>query len=363
MQNSILVCENQVLKDENQKLEERFVNFTVRLEHLLEEMKWEFSQKDTMVQGVVEEKIEVPDDDDNQDQLPGENMKIFEPGVEDSNVTYDENVERQPKKTVKQPQSNKRKQTKKDQDRQLQAELEQFEQKVMEQEQDDEQSKETDVNQPLEDEVDMEVPQDDDPLFHEKTELIEQDEEIENEHTNKIQIGLGLKFEQDFTELNPGFKVRLLRSTPVSPVAEKKKFQCTECDHFSYSYSTLKRHKGFVHEGINHPCPDCEYTAATGHQLKHHIRSKHEGIKYPCDMCDYKATKEYDLKIHIEMKHLKIRHPCDVCSYSAISVSCLRRHIAKAHEGLRFPCDQCDHYATEKYSLKLHKRRMHNISF
>ena len=50
---------------------------------------------------------------------------------------------------MKQPQSNKRKQIKKDKDRQLQAELEQFEQKVMEQEQDDEQSKETDVNQPV----------------------------------------------------------------------------------------------------------------------------------------------------------------------------------------------------------------------
>ena len=36
--------------------------------------------------------------------------------------------------------------------------------------------------------------------------FVVQDEEIENEHTNKIQIGLGLKFEQDFTELNPGFK-------------------------------------------------------------------------------------------------------------------------------------------------------------
>ena len=55
---------------------------------------------------------------------------------------------------------------------------------------------------------------------------------------------------------------------------------CDQCDYKATTVGTLKRHKGYKHEGVCYSCNQCEYKATTTGNLKKHIDSIHEDSCY-----------------------------------------------------------------------------------
>ena len=143
---------------------------------------------------------------------------------------------------------------------------------------------------------------------------------------------------------------------------QKEKFGCDQCPRVYVLQSLLRDHVLYAHEGVKFSCDQCENFTGSKLSVKRHKRTVHEE-RFKCDQCDYRGSSLKYLKEHTENKHLGIRHNCDQCGDSFAYLHLLRHHIKETHEEKTLLCDKCDFSTNENYLLRRHIEAVHLKKF
>ena len=84
-----------------------------------------------------------------------------------------------------------------------------------------------------------------------------------------------------------------------------------------------------------------------------------------CEQCDYYSLSKISMKRHIKVKHEGLVFNCHQCDFVSTRKETLRSHTSFAHDGEVFRCEQCGHFSSSnkalKLHLKIHNRKQHNI--
>ena len=187
-----------------------------------------------------------------------------------------------------------------------------------------------------------------------------------NHHT-KRQHG-SLEFTCEFCDLKTKFK-HALQEHINSQHTQQIKFECTLCDHYSYSKTHLLSHIKNVHNNSEDlkkfHCDECPFKAKSKDKLKDHFSRVHNNKKlYKCDLCDYRGKVPRDVSLHKKVHDTDntSKHKCTECEYETVWQSNLNRHFKRTHENIKaFKCDACDQSFTVKNSLVKHQYTVHGI--
>ena len=139
----------------------------------------------------------------------------------------------------------------------------------------------------------------------------------------------------------------------MAHTAQKRKFQCPDCDVVETTRKLLNVHFKATHDKLF--CEECSQMFSTPSALDRHmyIHNKEEQLK--CNHCEETFPFPSDLKTHM-VKHLKV--PGFQCSHG----DCQKwfkhkgecdKH-ARTHMAADLNCDQCDYVTKDIRNLRRH---------
>ena len=111
-----------------------------------------------------------------------------------------------------------------------------------------------------------------------------------------------------------------LDQQPVEITA--KVFQCDICGSKLSSGTSLRRHRGSVHQVTEVVKKDI---------LCHILEQNQPGDVFSCDQCDHTTSSQKYLKQHLLVHEETKVHQCKFCEHSTKRAHDLKRHIEKKH--------------------------------
>lgn len=141
-----------------------------------------------------------------------------------------------------------------------------------------------------------------------------------------------------------------------------KKYKCLQCDRRFRLRSNLNHHIKGVHEKVRYPCQRCEKQFYDKRTLKKHNCCINKEIRqFQCSICQKFVRSKSSLYKHVKGIHEKIRFHCKLCYGNYSDQSNLRKHVLSVHENVKYSCDVCDKAFSDQSNLITHKREKHKI--
>jgi hypothetical protein len=138
------------------------------------------------------------------------------------------------------------------------------------------------------------------------------------------------------------------------PIGERLK--CDQCDKTYVNKKLLKDHVEIVHLQLKkYQCDQCPMIFASNGGFLHHVKSQHENRTYPCTQCNKTFTKSDILKEHVLGVHEKCRDfKCEYCGKDFPSLRRVNIHVKIIHKS-SVKCDICDKVISNSHGLWKHK--------
>ena len=130
--------------------------------------------------------------------------------------------------------------------------------------------------------------------------------------------------------------------------AEKKQYQCNQCNKTFQLSGTLKRHTRNVHTTREREkCPYCKKTSKNNRSLVEHKKTRHRDHKnqYKYKQCNQVFQYMLELRRHINSTHsTKPGRECRDCKKTFNSRSALGEHRKREHGDCEklYKCSQCN---------------------
>ena len=140
----------------------------------------------------------------------------------------------------------------------------------------------------------------------------------------------------------------------------KKQYECKQCNQVFQYILELRRHTNSIH--LTKPyweCLDCKKTFKSKSALGEHKKREHGDCEklYKCSQCNDTFVYLSRLQQHAISHTDKRDHECSVCHKTYVYISALNRHIATKHSNKEKPfiCEECGSKFFFTNSLKKHK--------
>ena len=79
-------------------------------------------------------------------------------------------------------------------------------------------------------------------------------------------------------------------------------------------------------------CNECEYYTKSKQSLKRHIETDHKGVRYPCNVCNHQSRSVMNLRDHKATLHkINPRFRCKLCDFCTNHTRLKREHVTRRH--------------------------------
>ena len=144
--------------------------------------------------------------------------------------------------------------------------------------------------------------------------------------------------------------------------------KCSACSYTHYFKGKVRQHFNQVHLNIKRKCTTSRRKSCYIMDCKNAEKELCEEMSHnriDCEQCDYYSLSKISMKRHIKVKHEGLVFNCHQCDFVSTRKETLRSHTSFAHDGEVFRCEQCGHFSSSnkalKLHLKIHNRKQHNI--
>lgn len=178
-------------------------------------------------------------------------------------------------------------------------------------------------------------------------------------HMDKVEVDKLKKFKCHLCEYSTRNSHNLKRHV-FTHTGQGKKFACSKCSLKFPDKTQLKSHTETHLDAAQRrkfQCNQCDYCAFQKGNLQRHILNKHTDTnRFACDKCLRKFSEPYALKKHLQA-HIVTPHMCTECTRRFTEISELTNHM-KRHKK-PFSCKLCPKKFVQNFTLQAHIRMKH----